>query len=322
MKRHFSAWLVIAAMLPMTHGRPVGQADHHQQLLPRPGGQPIDMAGLHNVIHVSDNLYSGGRPEGIAGFESLKKLGIRTILSVDGARPEVDLAKKFGMRYVHLPIGYDGVSQDQALKLAKAVQDLPGPIYLHCHHGKHRSPAAAAAALFCLDANCTAAQAADIMKRAGTDPRYTGLLTAPKGLRRPTPIELDMATFEFPETAKIAVVAEAMVELDRRWDHLQAVRRAGWKTPKNHPDIDPAHEALLLVEQFRELARQPLVERRPSDFRRWLAEGERAATELEKALRVNKEREINAEAAELAFSSVRNGCSQCHAKYRDVPQGK
>ena len=31
-------------------------------------------------------------------------------------------------------------------EIATAVQTLPGPIYIHCHHGKHRSPAASAAA--------------------------------------------------------------------------------------------------------------------------------------------------------------------------------
>ncbi len=31
-------------------------------------------------------------------------------------------------------------------KTAKAVRDLPGKIYIHCHHGKHRSAAAAATA--------------------------------------------------------------------------------------------------------------------------------------------------------------------------------
>src|SRR5262245_6505938 len=192
-------------------------------LLPWPGGKPVDMSGLHNVIHVSDRLFSGSAPEGDAGFESLKQLGIKTILTVDGARPEVGRAKKFGMRCVHLPIGYDGVSQDQALKLAKAVRDLPGPIYVHCHHGKHRSSAAAAVILYCLDDSCSVAQAVDIMKRAGADPRYTGLWAAPKELRRPTAAELNSAPADFPEVAKIAALAEAMVRIDERWENLLAV---------------------------------------------------------------------------------------------------
>jgi len=289
-------------------------------LLPQPGGKPVDMPGLHNVIHVADRLFSGGVPEGDAGFDSLKKLGIKTILSVDGARPEVARAKQSGMRYVHLPIGYDGVSQEQALKLAKAVRDLPGPVYLHCHHGKHRSPAAAAAIRICLDEQCTVAQAVEIMKRAGTDPHYAGLFAAPKNLRRLTERELDQASANFPEVAKIALFAEAMVQIDHRCENLVAVRKAGWNSPKDKPDLDPPHEALQLVEHFREIARQPAAQQRPADFRRWLADGERVSAELEKTLRIDKGKTVDGRAAEKAFLAMRSVCSQCHAKYRDVPQ--
>lgn len=292
------------------------------QGLPQPAGQPVDMPGLYNVIHVSNQLYSGGSPDGDAGFDSLKRLGIQTILSVDGAPPEIALARKFGMRYVHLPIGYDGVSQEQALKLAKAVRDLPGPIYLHCHHGKHRSPAAAAAIQICLDDQCTVALAVEIMKRAGADPHYTGLYATPKQLRRPTSEELDKLKVDFPETARIPALAEAMVRIDRHWVNLTHIKKAGWKVPNDHPDLDPSHEALQLKEHYRELAREPSIQRRPADFLRWLADAERSSAALERELRVEKGRATDAQAAETAFSSARNACSQCHAKYRDVPHAK
>ncbi len=288
--------------------------------LPQPGGKPIEMPGLPNVIYVSERLFSGGSPDGDAGFESLKKLAIKTILSVDGAAPDVPRAKKFDMRYVHLPIGYDGVSQQQAEQLARAVRDLPGPLYIHCHHGKHRGPAAAAAAKLCLDQECTVAQAVAVMKRAGTDPHYAGLYAAPRQLRRPTAADLDRAPAIFPETAIIPALAEAMVEIDHRFENLLAARKAGWQTPLDHPDIDPPHEALQLLEHFRELARQPLLRKRPEDFGRWLGEGERTAADLEKTLRVAKGTAVDAAAAEKAFQRTRAACTQCHAKYRDVPQ--
>ena len=87
--------------------------------------------GLHNVIRITEKLLSGSVPEGDLGFQTLQKLGVKTIITVDGAKPEVERAKKFGMRYVHLPIGYDGVPAEQGLRLSKAVRDLPGLIYLH-----------------------------------------------------------------------------------------------------------------------------------------------------------------------------------------------
>ncbi len=101
--------------------------------------------GLHNVINFSDQLINGSAPEGDRGFDSLKALGIKTIICVDGATPDAARAEARGMRYVHLPIGYDGIDETEGLKLIRAIRDLPQPIYIHCYHGVHRSPAAAAA---------------------------------------------------------------------------------------------------------------------------------------------------------------------------------
>src|SRR5215203_3182916 len=75
-----------------------------------PGGTPepprkLDAPGIENLYRLTEGLYSGGQPEGEAGFAALKRLGVRTIISVDGARPDVETARRFGMRYVHLPVG-------------------------------------------------------------------------------------------------------------------------------------------------------------------------------------------------------------------------
>jgi protein tyrosine phosphatase (PTP) superfamily phosphohydrolase (DUF442 family) len=277
---------------------------------------PIELPGLHNVIHVSDKLVSGSSPEGDAGFETLRSLGIKTIITVDGARPEVDRARKFDMRYVHLPIGYDGISQEQANQIARAVRDLPGPIYLHCHHGRHRGPAAAAASQFCLDEKCTAAVAIEIMKRAGTDPHYTGLISAPNRIHRPSADELAAAAADFPETAPIPALAQAMVEIDATWDNLQAIRKVGWKTPRDQADLDPPHEALQLVEHYRELSRRDDIAKRPEDFRRWLGDAEKSAVDFEESLHSK----AAADEIEKAFQRCRASCTQCHANYRDVPQ--
>lgn len=292
-------------------------------LIPKPGGKPVDLPGLPNVLHVSGRLLSGGVPEGDAGFQSLQKLGVKTILSVDGARPDLTRARKFEMRYVHLPIGYDGVSQTQAMALARAVRDLPGPVYIHCHHGKHRSPGAAAAIQFCLDPQCTAAQAIEIMKRAGTDSRYTGLFAVPTLLKRPTPQDLDALRIDFPEIARVPALTQAMVQIDERWEHLGRIRMAGWTVPANHPDLDPPHEALHLVEHYREMARTPETKARPADFRSMLAEAEEAARDLESILRkAKKAPPADRDSAEKAYQQSRVTCTRCHAKYRDIPQPK
>ncbi|HJT79316.1 MAG TPA: hypothetical protein VJ739_19120, partial [Gemmataceae bacterium] len=219
-----------------------------------PDSARVEAAGLRNVFRLTDKLYSGSIPEGDAGFRSLQKLGVKTVIDVDGLRPDVERAHKYGMRYVHVPIGYDGMTRAQALRIAKAVRDLPGPVYVHCHHGQHRGPTAAAVAHLCLDPHCTVAMAVAEMRRAGTDPRYTGLYAAPRQIGHPSAAELDRVPANFPEIAPIPDLAAAMVAIDGRMDNLKLARAAGWRTPAEHPDADPPHEALQLWEHFREVA--------------------------------------------------------------------
>ena len=66
---------------------------------------------LPNAIEVPGGLVSGGLPESQEAFEELKRLGIKTIISVDGVKPNVQMAQAYGMRYVHIPHGYDGIGE-------------------------------------------------------------------------------------------------------------------------------------------------------------------------------------------------------------------
>src|SRR5438067_12433059 len=104
---------------------------------PKAGPVPVEADGLHNAFRLSERLYSGSSPDGDAGFASLQKLGVRTVLSVDGTSPDARLAEKYGLRYVHIPVGYDGIPREKASVIAKAARDLPGPVYVHRPHGQH-----------------------------------------------------------------------------------------------------------------------------------------------------------------------------------------
>lgn len=275
--------------------------------------------GLHNVLRITDKLFSGSVPEGDLGFQTLQKLGVKTIITVDGARPEVERAKKFGMRYVHLPIGYDGVPAEQALRLAKAVRDLPGPIYMHCHHGKHRSPAAAVVVKLCLDEKCTVASALELIKQAGTDPKYVGLYASPKDLRRPSAADLDKVSSDFPEVTPPGNMVQKMVEIDERWDHLKLIQAAGWKVPKDHPDLDPPHEALLLWEHYVELGRSSEAKKRSQVMLDMLKQAEEDAKQLKSALRMEAG-PVRTTTADKFYKASQASCTRCHAQFRDVPR--
>src|SRR5262245_56285152 len=175
--------------------------------------QPTKVAAGHlpNAYQIHPKVISGGLPEGDAAFQELADLGVKTVISVDGATPDIETAKKHGLRYIHLPHGYDGIPRPRANELAKAVRDLPGPIYIHCHHGKHRSPAAATVA-------CVAAGLVDptnaelILRTAGTSENYRGLYQSARNARRLDAKLLDKITGEFPERPAIPPLATAMVD--------------------------------------------------------------------------------------------------------------
>ena len=273
-----------------------------------------ELPGLHNVFRVSAKLYSGSVPEGNTGFRSLQALGIRTVITVDGARPDVAMARRYGLRYVHLPFGYDGCPTPRALEIVRAVRDLPGPIYLHCHHGKHRGAAAAALVHIALD-GASNTEAVAFMRRAGADPGYTGLYGDAASFHRPTAAEIDRASDQFPEIAPLPPLAEAMVRIDERFAALQRIQAAGWRAPGGEPERDPAHEALQLKELFRELQRTGAMTGRPADFRGWMCAAETGSAGVEAALSAG-----DVDRAGTALGEVAADCAACHTRYRNVPQ--
>lgn len=284
--------------------------------------QRLERAHLPNACRLTDKVISGGLPQGRAAFAELQALGVRTIVSVDGARPDVALAEEFGLRYVHLPHGYDGISAERAEALAKAVRDLPGPIYIHCHHGKHRSPAAAAVA--CVGCGLLdPSQALRVLQAAGTSENYRGLYAAARAARRFDDALLDALPAEFPATVELPPLNQAMVAIEHLHDRLQQSAADAWAPWADHPDLDAAHEALLLREQFTELLRTPEAEAAPARYQDLLRESETAATELEAALlALRADPAASPEPAAAALERIAQRCQSCHREFRDVPLGE
>ena len=47
--------------------------------------------------------------------------------------------------------GNAGINEDEIAMIAKTFREVEGPFYVHCYHGKHRGPAAAAIGRVALD---------------------------------------------------------------------------------------------------------------------------------------------------------------------------
>ena len=308
-----SAGLILAVSLPCRSVR----ADD-QTLSESTSPTAIPSEKIENFFRLSPRFYSGGQPEGDAAFEQLEQFGVRTILSVDGARPDIERARKFGMRYVHIPIGYDSVPADKARLMAKAAAELPGPVYMHCHHGKHRGPAAAA---FCLIATegWSRDKGLEWMRRAGTSPDYAGLFQSVKTLPIPTKAELAALRAEFPETARVSTLVESMVKVDSHWDRLKEARARKYAAPPEG-DLTPVQTALQLTELFREMARSEESAKRGTGFVETSRDAELAAEKFEQALRklATSGAAPDREAAEVQFRALSQACTACHKKYRDA----
>ena len=282
---------------------------------------PKDFAGLCNVVAFHDGFYSGSAPAGDAGFDSLSSLGIKTILSVDGAIPEIDLAEKHGMRYVHLPIGYDGFDDARKAQLVRAVRDLPKPIYLHCHHGKHRSAGAAGTIAVSLGW-LTNDEAATRMKVCGTAAGYKGLWACTAAAAPMTAIAIDAATSDFPKITKPDSFVASMVEIDETLDRLKLAEKNEWLAPKDHPDLAPISDAGKLADLFRLIGEPPAKPNlnpqeqaeRLAQIHLWLKAEGMKANELERMLENS-----SAKTAEMSqtLAVIGASCKQCHVKYRD-----
>lgn len=273
--------------------------------------RPMEIKGVHNAFRVTDRFYSGSQPEGDAAFAAIARLGVKIIVSVDGSIPDVETARKHGLRYVHLPYGYDGIPTNRVAELAKLTTEVSGPFFVHCHHGFHRGPAAVA--VMCeASEGWTTNRAVEWMREAGTSPDYPGLYRAASRFKAPTKPELAAAK-AFQEITKSSSLVEAMVAIDEHFSWLKQSQKAGWKAPPGHADISAAHEATMIWEQFKEIARTGDTARQSDDYRTKLADAEQAADSLRKLLH----EQASVTVVDAAFKKSGQTCAACHKKYRN-----
>jgi hypothetical protein len=256
------------------------------------------------------------------------------------------------MRYVHLPIGYDGFDDVRKAQLVRAVRDLPKPIYLHCHHGKHRSAGAAGTVAVSLGWITNDAAAAR-MKVSGTAAGYKGVWACTAKAAPMVAAAIDAARADFPEVTLPDSMVSGMVAIDEAHDRLRMVEKNGWRVPPTHPDLAPAADAgkladllALLNDDVFVLAMEratPEVQvggkdaghgvavgaASADDFRALLVAGLAAASELELALAEAKpvvgtgptpaDEASVARAKRLTaiLGRVSANCKDCHVRYRD-----
>lgn len=267
---------------------------------------------LENVFRVGERFWSGSEPVEEQDFAALAAAGVKTIVSVDSVAPNVELARRHGIRYVHVPIGYDQVDVRSQLALARVVREVQGSVYVHCHHGKHRGPAATAA-LCRLSGDFDAMLAKRYMEAAGTGKQYSGLWKSVEGLQLPgSEVELP----ELVELSETEPFAEAMARLEQGLREHQAL--LGQEDSAR--DAARLSNATLLLEGFVE-SRRVLAGDADESLREEFEQAIAEAKALVEAARTPEVEERVQRAERLREwrqrgEAVQRRCASCHEAHR------
>ena len=264
---------------------------------------------LHNLIKVAPSYYSGAEPVGEEAFQKLAEMGVKYIVSVDGIRPNVELANKHGIRYIHIPVQYSGIDREQELKLIRAAKEIDQPVYVHCHHGKHRGPAGMA--IMCLAAGIFDKDDANkYLHGAGTSPEYKGLWRDINAFQMPDD-QTELPALE--EIAEIESIAAYMAEAERRFDDLHA-RLAEEKTLTEDEINQLNGEMLLLWELIRESRRTVALDKDADE--KLIMAFEKSDALLRKT-RDDLKKVDSRETWLGKLAEIKKDCKSCHATFRN-----
>jgi hypothetical protein len=244
-------------------------------------------------------------------------MGVRTILSVDGKVPDEELAAKYGMEYVHVPIQYRGISDDEMTRIAKTFRERDGPFYVHCFHGKHRGPAAAEIGRLVLDGITREQALAEMRQWCGTAESYEGLYRTIAGAQVPSVGETDRYAWDFPAAERAGGFRELMIEVSRADDNLKYLSKHEWQPGDDHPDVDAGNESFKLADALDAAARLDEVTEKPADFVGWMQDSVEQSAALRDAIRaVSAGTGTSADVA-AAYKLLSASCSACHDVYRN-----
>jgi len=89
---------------------------------------------------VAPGIYRGAQP-GPEGYETLRKMGIRTVIDLRITENEQRQVEDAGMRAIALPIAMsrDGLREKVDRAVALMADPDNQPVFVHCRHGQDRT---------------------------------------------------------------------------------------------------------------------------------------------------------------------------------------
>ena len=95
--------------------------------------------GVPLFVKVSEGLYRGGQPSE-HGFAELRKIGIRTVVSLRAFNPDRKLLAGMGFRQFHISCKTIHPEEEDVMEFLQIVTDpLNQPVFVHCRDGTDRT---------------------------------------------------------------------------------------------------------------------------------------------------------------------------------------
>ncbi len=143
------AFAVVGAAVVLGSGLAWKNGTFAPPVVPKPGSKPwakrMTISGVENFGEVvAGKIYRGAQPTA-EGYESLKKLGVKTIISFRDWHSEEHAVASVGLEPVAMPLQADvrgavpPTPEEVERFLSVVLDPAKQPVYFHCAHGKDRT---------------------------------------------------------------------------------------------------------------------------------------------------------------------------------------
>lgn len=122
-------FLVVLAIVPAAADQPARPAEW---------ATPAPSASLKNFFRLDEKVYRSAQPDR-KGFEELKRLGIRNVLSFRNHRADDRDAKGLGLTLYRVKMEAGEIEDGQVVETLRIIRTAKGPIVIHCWHGSDRT---------------------------------------------------------------------------------------------------------------------------------------------------------------------------------------
>ncbi|WP_462379020.1 tyrosine-protein phosphatase [Pseudomonas sp. Marseille-QA0892] len=91
-----------------------------------------------NLYRMAPGLYRSAKPSPL-NVDELHALGVTTVISLIKADDTALVSERFSAHLESFPLHADRVDESDVLDVLRAIAAAPGPVLIHCKHGRDRT---------------------------------------------------------------------------------------------------------------------------------------------------------------------------------------